>query len=90
MISAELQQQLDNWHNSNSGLDPVTTHEALIHDLIHSITGLGTSLQEEQLVLNVQEVLSGNDCLESLQEQVEEIIAQIDINFLIELNEIFN
>ena len=74
------------WHASSTGLDSVTTEAALVHDAIHAYTGLSTSLEDEEIVLNISNLLAGLDCLERNRERCEFIISLLPADVLIELS----
>lgn len=61
----------------SNNLDINTTNEAYLHDAVHAIFGLSASLEDEEIVLNITEVLTGNDCLERNRERVENMISMV-------------
>ena len=65
-LATEFQQSLN--------LDINTTDEAYMHDAIHAMTGLGVSLQDEEIVLNITEVLQGGECLPQHEARVNNFI----------------
>ena len=70
-------------------LDPNNTEESIYHDLLHSVTGLSVSLEDEELVLNIAEVLSGGECNSVHTERVSLLISLIPDHFLIELSNFY-
>lgn len=86
LLSADTQQLIAEWHTTHSGLDPVTTEAALVHDAIHAYTGLGTTLADEEIVLNISNILAGLDCLPHNRERCEFIISLLPSDVLIELS----
>jgi hypothetical protein len=64
--------------SSHEGLAVNSTHQAFTHDAIHAVTGLGVTLAEEELVLNVSNALTGDevnpDCLERVTNLLEIIV----------------
>lgn len=62
MLSQAALDYVNEFHNSHPGLDPVTTEAAAWHDFLHSFTNLSTTLEDEEIVLNITEVLSGGQC----------------------------
>ncbi len=85
LLSADTQQLIAEWHASQSDLDPVLTEAALVHDAIHAHTGLGTSLADEEIVLNISNLLAGLDCLPHNRERCEYIISLLPSDVLVEL-----
>ena len=86
LLSASTVELIAEWHASQSGLDPVLTEAALVHDAIHAYTGLGTSLADEEIVLNISNLLAGLDCLPHNRERCEFIISILPSDVLVELS----
>ena len=74
-------------HRSTPNLDPITTHEALIHDALHGACGLGVSIHDEHLIHNIAEILEGGIPLDEFREECESIISEIAIDDLVILTE---
>jgi hypothetical protein len=75
------------FHAAHIGLDAVTTEEAMLHDAVHAYTGLGITLQDEEVVLNIVNVLAGLECSTHLSNRVEFIISLLEVDVLIELSQ---
>lgn len=86
LLSADTLALVAEWHASQTGLDSVTTEAALVHDAIHAYTGLGTTLADEEIVLNISNLLAGLDCLACNRERCEFIISLLPSNVLVELS----
>ena len=86
LFSVDTIALVEEFHNSKPGLDPVTTEKALVHDVIHAVTGLGVTLEDEEIVLNITNLLGGEDCLEKHRERCEFILTLIPVEILIELS----
>ena len=85
LFSVDTIALVEEFHNSKPGLDPVTTEKALVHDVIHAVTGLGVTLEDEEIVLNIQNTLGGEGCLERNRERVELFLTIIPVEIIIEL-----
>lgn len=85
-LSVEIQEMVKEFHASHSGLDAVTTEYALLHDAVHAYCGLGVSLDEEELVHNITNVLVGQDCLPQHADRVALLIEIIPTEVMIELS----
>lgn len=86
LLSTDTLELIAEWHASQTGLDPVLTEAALVHDAIHAYTGLGTTLADEEIVLNIANLLGGGDCLERNRERCEFIISLLPGDVLVELS----
>lgn len=86
MFSTTTLELVQEFHVSHTGLDSVTTDEAILHDAVHAYLGLGVSLEEEELVLNCVNTLAGLGCSAHLTERVELLISLLEIDVLIELS----
>lgn len=86
MFSTTTIALINEFHASYPGLDPVTTDIAMLHDALHAYLGLSTSLEDEEVVLNVTNVLAGLDCSSHLTERVELLISLLEIEVLVELS----
>jgi hypothetical protein len=85
-LSTDIQEMVAEFHASHKGLDAVSTEYALLHDAIHAYCGLGVSMEEEELVHNVTNVLVGQDCLPEHQERVALLIEILPTEVMIELS----
>lgn len=85
-LSIEIQEMVKEFHASHTGLDAVTTEYALLHDAVHAYCGLGVSLDEEELVHNITNVLVGGECLPQHLERVALLIEIIPTKVMIELS----
>lgn len=85
LFSVETIALVEEFHCSKPGLDPVTTEKALVHDVIHAVTGLGVTLEDEEIVLNIQNLLGGEECLEKNRERCEFMLTLIPVEILVEL-----
>jgi hypothetical protein len=61
MTHATIIELANEFTSSHPGLDINTTHQAFAHDAIHAVTGLGVSLADEELVLNLSNALVGEE-----------------------------
>ena len=86
LLSTSTIELIQEWHESQQGLDPVLTEAALVHDAIHAYCGLGTTVADEDIVLNIVNLLAGHDCLEIHRDRVEFIIGLLTSDVLIELS----
>ena len=86
LLSADTLELIAEWHASQPGLDTITTEAALVHDAIHAYTGLGVSLADEEIVLNISNLLAGLDCLPHNRERCEFIISLLPSDVLVELS----
>lgn len=86
MFSTTTIALINEFHASYPGLDPVTTEIAMLHDALHAYLGLSTSLEDEEVVLNVTNVLAGLECSAHLAERCELLISLLDTEILIELS----
>lgn len=68
-VSTELT-ELANEFQQAYNLDINTTNEAIVHDALHAILGLSTSLEDEEVVLNVVNCLEGGEVNPRLLERV--------------------
>ena len=87
MLSQSLKQLATEFQQSLS-LDVNTTDEAYAHDAVHALTGLGVTLEDEELVLNITEVLQGGECLAKHTDRVInfiQLMAEADIELFTEL-----
>lgn len=85
-LSVEIQEMVSEFHASHTGLDAVTTEYALLHDSIHAYCGLGVSMEEEEIVHNITNVLIGQDCLPQHADRVALLIEIIPTEVMIELS----
>ena len=85
-LSVEIQEMVKEFHASHTGLDAVTTEYALLHDSIHAYCGLGVSMEEEEIVHNITNVLVGQDCLPQHADRVALLIEIIPTEVMIELS----
>ena len=82
-MSALLNQLANEFQASHEGLDPNTTKEAVLHDAIHACTGLGVSLEDEEVVLNITNYLAGGATNPKLTERVVFIVSLIPDEILV-------
>ena len=66
---------LYNWRQQHEGLDAIKHIEALRHDLVHAVLGLGVDLASEEVVLNCYELFCGRECSSHMVETCTEAIA---------------
>ena len=85
-LSASTLSLIDEFHNSHEGLDPVVCHAAAVHDALHAYLGLGVLLEDEEVVLNCVELLSGNDCSLHLRDRCEFLLTLLSTDVLVELS----
>lgn len=85
-LSASTLALIDEFHASHEGLDPVLCHEAAVHDAVHAYLGLGVSLEDEEVVLNCVELLSGRECSIHLAERCEFLLTLLTSDVLVELS----
>lgn len=85
-ISADTQALVAEFHAAHTGLDAVTTEEALLHDAVHAYLGLGVTLEEEEVVLNCVNLLAGLGCSAHLQARCEFLISLLTTDVLVELS----
>ena len=81
-LATEFQQSLH--------LDINTTDEAYVHDAIHALTGLGVTLEDEEIVLNITEVLQGGNCLPRHETRVLDFIQLMTVADIEVFSEIVN
>lgn len=84
-LATEFQESLN--------LDINTTDEAYMHDAIHAMTGLGVTLEDEEIVLNITEVLQGGECLPRHESRVNsfiELMILADIELFTEIANFFS
>ena len=77
-----------NWFASTEGLLPNRHMQAFAHDAIHSVFGLGVSLGEEELALNLEQAIRGLEVSVHMQDAVTDEIATLinsDIELFMEL-----
>lgn len=77
-----------NWFANIDGLMSNRHMQAFAHDAIHSVFGLGVSLGEEELALNLEQALRGLEVSVHMQDKVTEAIATLinsDIELFMEL-----
>lgn len=85
-LSVEIQEMVKEFHVSHTGLDTVTTEYALLHDAVHAYCGLGVSMEDEEIVHNITNVLVGQDCLPQHANRVALLIEIIPTEVMIELS----
>ncbi len=68
---------------SHEGLDTNNTTEAILHDCLHCVTGLGVSLEDEEVVLNITNYLAGGETNPKLTERVLFIVSLIPEEILV-------
>lgn len=85
-LSVEIQEMVKEFHASHTGLDAVTTEYALLHDAVHAYCGLGVSMEDEEIVHNITNVLVGQDCLSQHANRVALLIEIIPTEVMIELS----
>ena len=82
-MNALLIQLANEFQSSHEGLDTNTTNEAILHDAIHAVTGLGVSLEDEEVVLNITNYLQGGETNPKLTERVIFIVSLIPSEILV-------
>lgn len=85
-LSADIQEMVKEFHVSRTGLDAVTTEYAMLHDAIHAYCGLGVSMEEEEIVHNITNILVGQDCLPQHADRVALLIEILPTEVMIELS----
>lgn len=77
-----------NWFANIEGLMPNCQLQAFAHDAIHSVFGIGVSLKEEELALNIEQALCGLEVATHMQDAVTDAIANLinsDVELFMEL-----
>ena len=75
-----------NWFANYNGLGANHTDAAFAHDCVHAVFGIGVSLKEEELVLNLTNCLIGQETNPKMEQAIEEAIASVNMDLLIELS----
>ena len=84
-VDKELQELAEEFRQSFGG-DINTTDEAILHDSIHGASGLGATLEDERIVLNVQNALSGDEVDPEVADRVASIISIIPTDLMIKIS----
>lgn len=77
-----------NWFAQHEGLMPNRQMEAICHDAVHSVFGIGVSLEDEELALNLEQSLRGLEVSTHMQDKVANALAALinsDIELFMEL-----
>ncbi len=89
VVSRELYNTVRDWYSNQENLDVNTTPEAFAHDAVHAMFKQGVTLEEERLVLNIQNSLTGEGVDPAMQAAVENALASItDFDLLLEVAEL--
>lgn len=86
LLSADTIAMIAEWHASSDELDPVTTEVAMVHDAIHAWCGLSTTLEDEEVVSNIANMLAGLETSAHLTERCSFIISLLPSDVLVELS----
>jgi hypothetical protein len=77
-----------NWFAKHEGLMPNRQIAAFAHDAIHSVFGIGVSLEDEELALNLEQSLRGLQVSTHMQAKVTDALAALinsDVELFMEL-----
>ena len=88
MFTKRLYKKQAVWFAGQEGLEMNKTMEAFAHDSVHAVLGLGVTLEEEELVLNVQQSLIGKEISSHMVNKVTDTLAKLinqDIELFMEL-----
>lgn len=88
-LSQDIIDMVEEFQCSQTGLDPVVTEEALLHEAIHAYTGLGVTLDDEAHVYGCINILIGQCALPAMQERCELLVSIIPVEVLAELVDAF-
>ena len=88
MFTKRLYKVQAEWFAEQEGLEVNKTMEAFAHDSVHAVLELGVTLEEEELVLNVQQSLLGYEVSSHMVNKVTDTLAKLinqDIELFMEL-----
>lgn len=86
-VDQDLQELAEEFRASHD-LDENNTDEAVAHDLIHALSGLGPTLEDERIVLNVQNSLTGGEVDPEVADRVASILSIIPPDYIVRLSDL--